>query len=60
LLDAIENKVEGAPESVKRMGDAEAPAIIAAAVFAGHRYARDLDCAPDPDMPLKIDRVVVK
>jgi len=60
LLEAIENEVEGAPESVKRMGDAEAPAIIAAAVFAGHRYARDLDCAPDPDMPLKIDRVVVK
>ncbi len=59
LLDAIEDEVTGAPKSVKRIGDAEAPAIIAAAVFAGHRYARDLDCEPDPDMPLKIDRVMV-
>ena len=60
LLEAIDNKLEGAPESVRRIGDAEAPAIIAAAVFAGHRYARDLDNEPDPDMPLKIDRVVVE
>jgi dimethylamine/trimethylamine dehydrogenase len=59
VLGAIENGVEGAPKSVKRIGDAEAPAIIAAAVFAGHRYARDLDNEPDPDMPLRIDRVVV-
>jgi dimethylamine/trimethylamine dehydrogenase len=59
LQQAIEDGVEGAPKSVKRIGDAEAPAIIAAAVFAGHRYARDLDNAPDPDMPLKIDRVIV-
>jgi dimethylamine/trimethylamine dehydrogenase len=60
LQEAIDNEVEGAPKTVKRIGDAEAPAIIAAAVFAGHRYARDLDCAPDPDMPLKIDRVMVE
>jgi len=60
LLEAIENEVEGAPKSVKRIGDAEAPAIIAAAVFAGHRFARDLDDDPDPDMPLRIDRVVVQ
>ncbi len=60
LLEAIENEVEGAPKTVKRIGDAEAPAIIAAAVFAGHRFARDLDNEPDPDMPLRIDRVVVQ
>ena len=60
LQQAIDDGVEGAPKSVKRIGDAEAPAIIAAAVFAGHRYARDLDDSPDPDMPLKIDRVLVK
>jgi dimethylamine/trimethylamine dehydrogenase len=60
LQEAIDNGVEGAPKSVKRIGDAEAPAIIAAAVFAGHRYARDLDAEPDPDMPLKIDRVMVE
>jgi dimethylamine/trimethylamine dehydrogenase len=32
--------------SVKLIGDAAAPAPIAWATFAGHRYARDLD-APD-------------
>jgi dimethylamine/trimethylamine dehydrogenase len=38
----------GAPGTLRRIGDCEAPAIIAAAVFAGHRYARELD-APDGD-----------
>ncbi|MGV8951986.1 MAG: FAD-dependent oxidoreductase [Cypionkella sp.] len=31
--------------SVKLIGDAAAPAPIAWATFAGHRYARELDCA---------------
>jgi dimethylamine/trimethylamine dehydrogenase len=29
--------------SVTRIGDCLAPATIAAAVYAGHRYARELD-----------------
>lgn len=57
LIEAIENGVEGAPKSVKRIGDADAPAIIAAAVYAGHKYARELDCEIDPDNPAKHDRV---
>lgn len=57
LLDAIEEGVEGAPKSVKRIGDAEAPAIIAAAIYAGHKYARELDCEIDRDNPAKYDRV---
>jgi len=57
LLDAMVGGVEGAPKSVKRIGDAEAPAIIAAAVYAGHKYARELDCEIDPDNPAKYDRV---
>jgi dimethylamine/trimethylamine dehydrogenase len=48
---------EGAPRSVKRIGDCEAPAIIAAAVYSGHRYARELDGTVDRDSPLKHDRV---
>jgi dimethylamine/trimethylamine dehydrogenase len=32
--------------SPRRIGDCEAPAIIAAAVYAGHRYARELE-APE-------------
>jgi len=57
LLDAIENNLDGAPKSVKRIGDAEAPSIIAAATFAGHKYARELDCEIDADNPTKYDRV---
>ena len=56
LLVAIEEKREGAPLSVKCIGDADAPAIIAAAVYAGHKYARELDCEIDPDMPAKVER----
>jgi len=45
------------PFSLKRIGDCEAPAIIAAAVFSGHRYARELDMGIDPDHRIKYDRV---
>ncbi len=41
--------------SLKRIGDCEAPALIAAAVYAGHRYARELDTDPAADT-LKHDR----
>jgi dimethylamine/trimethylamine dehydrogenase len=41
---------DGAPGSVRRIGDCEAPAIIAAAVYAGHRYARELDAPETPIM----------
>jgi dimethylamine/trimethylamine dehydrogenase len=45
------------PRSLKRIGDCDAPSIIAGAVFAGHRYARELGAAIDQDNPLKHDRV---
>ncbi len=48
---------KGAPKTLKRIGDCDAPAIIAAAVFAGHRYARELDEDVDTDNPMKYDRV---
>jgi dimethylamine/trimethylamine dehydrogenase len=38
-------------KSVSRIGDCEAPSIIAAAVHAGHRWARDLDATGDPIAP---------
>ncbi|MFT4999060.1 MAG: dimethylamine/trimethylamine dehydrogenase [Paracoccaceae bacterium] len=44
-------------KSIKKIGDCDAPAIIAAAVFSGHRYARELDEIIDTDNPLKHDRV---
>jgi dimethylamine/trimethylamine dehydrogenase len=45
------------PRSITRIGDCEAPSIIAGAVFAGHRYARELDTDVDPDNRMRHDRV---
>ena len=47
------------PFGLKRIGDCEAPAIIAAAVAAGHGYAREMDDPVDIDMPMKHERVDV-
>jgi len=47
------------PFTLTRIGDCEAPAIIAAATYAGHRYAQLLDMQHDPDLPLRHDRVDV-
>jgi dimethylamine/trimethylamine dehydrogenase len=57
VVEKIDAGVENTPQSVKRIGDCEAPAIIAAAVYSGHKYARELDALIDPDNPLKHDRV---
>jgi len=41
-------------KSVRRIGDCYGPATIAAAVYEGHRYARELDTEIDPDgVPFK-------
>ncbi|KMW60224.1 Histamine dehydrogenase [Candidatus Rhodobacter oscarellae] len=48
---------DGPLKSVAKIGDCDAPAIIAAAVFAGHRYARALEADVDRDAPLRHDRV---
>ena len=47
------------PFTLKRIGDCEAPAIVAAAVYSGHRYAAELETAADSDEPLRHDRPVV-
>jgi dimethylamine/trimethylamine dehydrogenase len=47
------------PFTLGRIGDCDAPAIIAAAVYAGHRYARELDNPPDPDHPTIVERIDV-
>jgi dimethylamine/trimethylamine dehydrogenase len=39
--------------SVRCIGDAEAPGLIAHAVYAGHRYARELDEPAAADVPFK-------
>ena len=57
LAKRFDDAPDLAPKSLKRIGDCEAPAIIAAAVYAGHRYARELEEDIDRDNPLKHDRV---
>ncbi len=40
--------------SLRRIGDCDAPAIIAASVYAGHRYAREFDSEP-VDLSVKFE-----
>lgn len=59
LVASVDGDMSALPFTLKRIGDCEAPAIIAAATYAGHRYAQELDNPVDADMPLKHDRVDV-
>jgi dimethylamine/trimethylamine dehydrogenase len=43
---------------ITRVGDCSAPGTIATAVFAGHRYARQMD-AEVGDVPFLRERAVV-
>jgi dimethylamine/trimethylamine dehydrogenase len=52
--DALHRELEGRID-ILRVGDCSAPGTIAAAVFAGHRYAREMD-APPADVPFLRDR----
>ncbi len=56
--DAQGNHAE-LPFTLTRIGDCEAPAIIAAATYAGHRYAQELDRAVDMDLPMQHEKVDV-
>jgi dimethylamine/trimethylamine dehydrogenase len=51
LSERLAAGVPAAPKSLRRIGDCDAPAIIAAAVHAGHRYARELDATGDGSDP---------
>ena len=50
---------EGKLNSLKIIGDAEAPNIIAQAVFAGHLAARDFDEEKIEGTPFKVERTLV-
>jgi len=47
---------EGKLKSLRLIGDAEAPNIIAQAVFSGHLAAREFDEQPGESTPFKIER----
>lgn len=49
---------DGRLKSLRLIGDAEAPNIIAQAVFAGHLAAREFDESINPDItPFKVERI---
>jgi dimethylamine/trimethylamine dehydrogenase len=51
---------EGKLKSLRVIGDAEAPNIIAQAVFSGHLAAQEFDEVLDPDgTPFKVERVIL-
>jgi len=50
---------EGKLQSLRIIGDAEAPNIIAQAVFAGHLAAREFDEIPIEGTPFKVERITM-
>jgi len=57
LTAATSIKADNTEPTITRIGDCDAPSIIAASIFAGHRYARELDEKIDRDNPINYDRV---
>ena len=53
LYHALMEKGAAGPRSVTRIGDCLAPGTIAAAVYAGHRYARELGEPPAEGVPFR-------
>ncbi len=61
-VDDLYTALKGAgplPFTLARIGDCEAPAIIAAATYAGHRYAQELERAIDIDLPMQHEKIDV-
>ena len=55
-----EEKREELPFTLERIGDCLAPSTIAAAVYHGHRYARELDLDIDRDgVPFRREYAVI-
>jgi dimethylamine/trimethylamine dehydrogenase len=60
LAGQQQEHLDDLPFGISRIGDCMAPATIAAAVYDGHRAARELDNLPDPDtVPFKRERSVI-
>jgi dimethylamine/trimethylamine dehydrogenase len=47
------------PEDLDCIGDAHAPALIAASVYAGHRYARECDEPATEDIPFRREMITI-
>ncbi len=53
----IESDTPEITPTVRKIGDCDAPAIIASAVYAGHRYARELGTDTSQDVAVRQDRL---
>ncbi|MBW8852285.1 MAG: FAD-dependent oxidoreductase [Xanthomonadales bacterium] len=53
LLARADDWADAGVRDVRCIGDALAPGLIAHAVYAGHRYARELDAPPAGEVPFK-------
>jgi dimethylamine/trimethylamine dehydrogenase len=65
LFHAVQQALEATPatgvRTLRRIGDCQAPGIIATAVYEGHRYARELGEEVDPvDVPFRRERHVIE
>ena len=61
LAGEEEEHLDALPFRLKRIGDCMAPSTIAAAVYDGHRVAREIDNLPDPDsVPFKRERPLIQ
>ena len=56
-LSRREGEIQAGIQSLRIIGDAEAPNIIAQAVFAGHLAAREFDEEKVEGMPFKVERM---
>ena len=59
LLNSRRGLAGDLPFTLRRIGDCEALGIIAAATYAGHRYAREMDAPIDQDMPMRHEKIDV-
>ena len=59
LLEKVGGDAASLPFSLAKIGDCDAPSIIAGAVYAGHKYARELGMPIDQDDPIRHDRIDV-
>lgn len=59
LYHALTANPENAPKSVTRIGDCLAPGTIAAAVYSGHRYARELGEPVPKGVPFRREHIAL-
>ena len=60
LAGEAQEQLDELPFGLLRIGDCMAPSTIAAAVYDGHRAAREMDNRPDPDsVPFKREQSII-